>query len=287
MSSPEETLDVEAVCHSISALLVSLIALIMFISLFCHFRYNEQSQSLSRQPSNNPSLRAGKSYTTKSVTTKQVTPPTKYFKAIIYSALITIALNSLRMFAIFALHIPLYCPKCQQRIGGDASNFGVQVISAFLLFFNKLIIQVHFIIRLYYAFRGSFLKIKRYIFVILYGLSILGVFLLLLYFIVGTKQLNSDSPLLIEDDFDVGGYEKPFESLISILLLISSMIINFIISMCVTYLFASKLMKLVLNYERNQLDKKSFDTLFEETRIYICCFSMCFRYVYIYYFSHN
>ena len=83
---------------------------------------------------------------------------------------------------------------------------------------------------------------------------------ILLYFISGLVQLRADqdSPLLVEDDFDVGDYKKAFESWFSISLLIIAIISDLIVSYIITHLFVSKLFNLLIigiqNRNYDQLD---------------------------------
>ena len=71
---------------------------------------------------------------------------------------------------------------------------------------------------------------------------------IILYFVSSLVQLNGNdnSPLLVEDDFDDGHYDEPFESYDSIILLILAVLSDLIVSFCITQLFISKLFRLLI-----------------------------------------
>ena len=153
---------------------------------------------------------------------------------------------SIRLSTLFMLHIPFYCQQC------DISHntaISWQLLSAFFLFSSKPFIQMHFVVRLFYTFRGSSFAPNASTYFILASIIITEIMCILLYFISGLIQLRADqdSPLLVEDDFDDGDYKKAFESWFSISLLIIAIISDLIVSYIITHLFVSKL----FNFNRN------------------------------------
>ena len=169
----------------------------------------------------------------------------KYYPAIRSSSVICLIAIAIRLFTLFLLHIPLYCPQCN-----ISHNMAIawQLLSAFFLFSSKPLIQIHFVIRLYYTFRGSSFASNISTYSILAGIIMTELFCIFLYFVSGLIQLRADedSPLLVEDDFDDGNYKKAFESWFSISLLIIAIISDLIVSFSITYLFVHKLFHLLI-----------------------------------------
>lgn len=207
-------MDVEALIHSMVALIVTIIAILMLISMIRQFYFNNDKDQ-------------------------------KYYSAIQHSSIICLIGYILRLSTLSMLHIPYYCPSCNVTHPVAVS---FQIISALFLFLTKPLIQIHFIIRLYYTFKLSAFASSMSTYIILSTIIITEIVCILLYFVSGLIQLNGDkgSPLLVEDDFDDGDYGKPFESLFSIILLCIAVITDLIVSYVIMHLFISKLFELLI-----------------------------------------
>ena len=218
-------MDVEALVHSLVALVVGIIAIFMLISLWQHF-YCDSEQKRK-----------------------------KYYSAIQISSIICLLGYIIRLLTLFMLHIPIYCPECNIS---HHTAVAWQLISAFFLFLTKPIIQIHYIIRLYYSFKGSAFSSKKSTFIMLFSIITVDILCILFYFISGLIQLNGDAnnPLLVEDDFDDGDYGKPFESTYTIILLCVAVLCDLIVCYAITHLFVSKLFRLLIINVSNRHDNR-------------------------------
>lgn len=238
-------MDIEALIHSIVALIVALIGVLMLISLIREFYFNNNDYSKSPKNERNNN---------------------NYYGAIKNSSIICLIAYIIRLFTLFLLHIPIYCELC-----GISHTTAVswQIISALFLFLSKPIIQIHFIIRLYFTFKSSAFESNIFTFIILSSIVIIEILCILLYFISGLIQLNGDkdSPLLVEDDFDDGDYGKPFESTFSIILLCIAVITDLIVSYIITHLFISKLFKLLVSSIKSRDDQNKIILIEQDTKM--------------------
>merc|ERR1719216_236789 len=148
-------LDVEALIHSMVGLITAVITLTMLISLCHHF------------------------YCWKSSTNKQK-KKSKYYPAIRATSVICLIAIAIRLSTLFMLHIPFYCHQCN-----ISHNMAIswQLLSAFFLFLSKPLIQIHFIVRLYYTFRGSSFASNMATYFILASIIITEILCIFLYFI--------------------------------------------------------------------------------------------------------
>eukprot|EP01084_Bolivina_argentea_P294413 506534_1 len=211
-------MDTEALMHSMWALFFGIVAIIMLISIIQNLYCNTGKHMINKNG---------------------------YFEGIRISAVLCLIGYIIRLLALSGLHVPYYCASCNIS---KSVWITFQLISAFTLFLNKPLTEIHFIIRLYFTFRESAFATKTFTYIILITIIIIQILCILLYFLLGLIELNGDidSPLLVEDDFNANHFHKAFESKFCVGLLIVAVISDLIVSFIITQLFISKLFKLLV-----------------------------------------